>query len=194
MTPRGQATGSGKPMHRITEHANTALNQLFRLSSDGPLEDARRLVPGIWFSIDSRDAPVTGHVSTTGGMLLNARLMPPPAQAARRWCTLNIDLGAAGPEGLALLGFACRARARQATTLRAAVRSFRAAGSGASGFEDAFFPDLMVAFADDSTHCDLLWVDNHPALRAPAEWRTLMLFLDPAGFDIVLSDLRVFAA
>lgn len=208
-------------MHRITEHANAALEQLRRLRSTGPLEDARRLVPGIWFSIDSHDAPVTGHVSTTEGMLLNAR-MHTPAQARRRWCTLNIDLGTIDPGTGApgtgapdirdpdigapdigdraaagaprLIGFACRARAPQTRTLRAAIRSFHPTAFGDSGFTDTVFADHIVAFADDSTHCDLLWIDQHPALRTPADWRTLILFLDPQGFDILISDLRIFAA
>jgi len=198
-------------MHRITEHANTALDQLCRLRSTGPLEDARRLVPGIWFSIDSHDAPVTGQVSTTEGMLLNAR-MHTPAQATRRWCTLNIDLGAIDPGNIdpgkgsrgegdsaaskapRLIGFACRTRAPQTRTLRAAIRSFHPTAFGDSGFADTAFPDHIVAFADDSTHCDLLWIDQHPALRTPAHWRTLILFLDPEGFDILISDLRIFAA
>lgn len=173
-------------MHAAVHAANSALAALAALDRDGPVPSGERLVPGLWVDLDTSAG--TGDVMAgTGGGLLTLALAP---RKAGRWCTLNIDLGSAPGEGAALLGVAIRSRAPHSTTARLAVRSFLPGG----GMHDSFFGDYLVAFGTESTHCDVLWLARDPVLQAEADWRTLIVFFDPEGFDISLMDMRLFAA
>ena len=173
-------------MHAAVHAANSALAALATLVRSGPAPSGERLVPGIWVDLDPSGG--AGDVmAKTGGGLLKLTLAP---RTAGRWCTLNIDLGNAPPDGAALLGVALRSRAPQSTTARLAVRSFLPGG----GMHDSFFGDHLGAVGTESTHCDVLWLAHDPVLQADADWRTLLLFFDPEGFDISLMDMRLFAA
>lgn len=173
-------------MHSAVHAANSALAALAALEHNGPVPSGERLVPGLWVDLDTSGG--AGDVmAESGGGLLRLTLAP---RKAGRWCTLNIDLGNTRRDGAALLGVAIRSRAPRSTTARLAVRSFLPGG----GMHDSFFGDHLVAFGTESTHCDVLWLAHEPVLRAEADWRTLLLFFDPEGFDISILDMRLFAA
>lgn len=173
-------------METPADHANNNLNQLHALSGEGAVVSGERLVPGLWFDIDPDAGGVDARYTATEGGFLTLRST---AETPGRWFTLNIDLGAGDLGACRLLGYAARSRAPRSLTLRACVRSFRS-----GRFEDVFFPQYLVSFGEDSSHSDVLWIADYHLLSQPADWRTLLLFLDPAGFEITLSDLRVFAA
>ncbi|WP_333829059.1 hypothetical protein [Pararhodobacter sp.] len=173
-------------MTDVVSAATSSLHALRNTRSGGVIRSGERIAPGVWIDLDSEGAAQTAF-EAGGAALLQMRLEP---SGVGRWCTLNIDLGRHNPGDTALLGVAIRSRAPRSTTARLAVRSFLPGG----GHEDSFFPDYLVAFGEESTHCDVLWLAREPALQAPAEWRTLMLFLDPEGFDIAFLDIRLFAA
>jgi len=166
--------------------ANVSLQSLRKGGVTGAISSGERIAPGVWIDMDIEQGAAETYVETGGTALLKARLKP---SAPGRWCTLNIDLGDQVPGDTALLGIAVRSRAPQSTTARVAVRSFMPGG----GHTDSYFPDYLVSFAEESTHCDVLWLAHQPELQAQANWRTLMIFLDPAGFDIQFPDIRLFA-
>jgi len=173
-------------MHSAVHAANSALAALAALEHNGPVPSGERLVPGLWVDLDTSGG--AGDVmAESGGGLLRLTLAP---RKAGRWCTLNIDLGNTRRDGAALLGVAIRSRAPRSTTARLAVRSFLPGG----GMHDSFFGDHLVAFGTESTHCDVLWLARDPVLQAEADWRTLLVFFDPEGFDISILDMRLFAA
>ena len=174
-------------MHDAVHAANSALQALIGLQTSGAIRSGERLVPGIWVDLDTGQGEAETTLRTGGGSLLRMTLSP---VRTGRWCTLNIDLGNQSAGDTALLGVAIRSRAPRSTTARLAVRSFLPGG----GHHDSFFADYLVAFGEESTHCDVLWLAREPALRAPADWRTLILFLDPEGFDVSFQDIRLFTA
>ena len=174
-------------MHDAVHAANSALQALTSLQASGEIRSGERLVPGVWVDLDTGQGEAETALETGGASLLRVKLSP---IKAGRWCTLNIDLGNQSAGDTALLGVAIRSRAPRSTTARLAVRSFLPGG----GHHDSFFADYLVAFGEESTHCDVLWLAREPALQAVAEWRTLLLFLDPEGFDITFQDIRLFAA
>ena len=137
--------------------------------------------------MDADQGVAETHFQTGGTALLQMRLEP---SQPGLWCTLNIDLGNQEPGDTALLGVAVRSRAPQSTTARVAVRSFMPGG----GHTDTFFSDYLVSSAEECTHRNVLWLARQPELLAKADWRTLMVFLDPGGFDIQVLDMRRFAA
>jgi len=167
--------------------ASSALQSLTSLQTGDAIRSGARLVPGVWVDLDTEQGAAESTVETGGAVLMRLRLDP---VKVGRWCTLNIDLGNQDAGDTALLGVAIRSRAPQSTTARLAVRSFLPDG----GYQDSFFSDYLVAFNEESTHCDVLWLAREPVLQARADWRTLMLFLDPEGFDISFLDIRLFAA
>lgn len=167
--------------------ANANLQTLASQRSGGAIKSGARLAPGVWIDLDTEQGSAQTTVQTGGAALVQMGVHP---EKAGRWCTLNIDLGNPLPGDAALVGVAIRCRAPRSTTARLAVRSFLPGGKT----HDSFFPDYMVAFGEESTHCDVLWLARDPVLSAPADWRTLILFLDPEGFDISFLDIRLFAA
>lgn len=174
-------------MSSLAHRANTALASLRRAPFSGLLTEGARLADGVWFSLDQEQGDSDLMLETGGSALLTARLA---TRRAGRWCALNIDLGNDDLSGLEILGLACRSRAPVSTTARIAIRNFMPGG----GHKDVLFAEHLVAFAQESTHCDLLWLSQTPLLRQPAAWRSLLVFLDPQGFDIAFQDLRLFTA
>lgn len=173
-------------MDTPAEHANASLTQLRAQTGEGPVVSGARLVPGLWFDLDPEAGGVEARYAASGDALLSLRCS---VERPGRWFTLNVDLGAGDLAQYRLVGFAARSRAPRSLTLRACLRSFRS-----GRFEDTFFPQYLVSFAEDSSHSDVLWLADHPALGQPADWRTLILFFDSAGFEFTLTDLCVFAA
>jgi len=167
--------------------ANASLRTLRDIGTRGPVSSGERIVPGVWIDLDTQQGAAETHFETGATALLHLRLKP---SKPGRWCTLNIDLGNRDLGDAAMLGLAVRSRAPQSTTARVAVRSFLPGG----GHSDSFLADYLVSFSEESTHCDVLWLARQPELLARAEWRTLIVFLDPEGFDIQFLDMRLFAA
>ncbi len=174
-------------MGSFVETVNTALSQL-RSGRRGtqPLSGGERLAPGIWFDMDTEETDQTALCSTPPQGLLNVKL---EARKPGRWFTLNIDLGKDDLSPHRLLGFALRSRAPRTLLARVCLRSFHD-----SGFEDVFFPLHVASFAEESSHADVLWLAEQPELRRPADWRTMIVFLDPGGVELVLTDMRLFVA
>ena len=174
-------------MGSFVETINTALSQLRSDRRRGqPLAGGERLAPGIWFDMDTDEADHTALCSTPPQGLLAITL---EVRKPGRWFTLNIDLGKDDLKPFRLIGFALRSRAPRTMLARVCVRSFHG-----SDFEDVFFPLHVASFAEESSHADVLWLADQPALRRPADWRSMIVFLDPAGVDLTLMDMRLFVS
>ncbi len=167
--------------------ANVSLETLRKSATKGTISSGERIAPGVWIDMDTDGGVAETHLETGAGALLHTRVTP---SKPGRWCTFNIDLGNQGWSEDALFGVAIRSRAPRSTTARLAVRSFLPGG----GHKDSFFSDYLVSFSEESTHCDVLWLAREPDLLARADWRTLIIFLDPEGFDIRFLDIRLFTA
>lgn len=176
----------GPCMPSIVDSANVALAELRGRDEAGPLVSGERLVPGIWFHMDTSRDGHEARFSLPAGGLVDVSLR---AEAPVGWCTLNLALGEGDAAALRMIGFAARARAPQTTVARACVRSFRG-----GAFQDVFFPQDLVAFAEESSHSDVLWTAEHPPLLAPADRRLFLIFFDAAGFEISLTELCLFGA
>lgn len=168
------------------EAANLALARVRASADILPLSGRTELSRGVWFSLDTEGADVQASCDLSGpGLLTLAVTAPRPG----RWCTLNIDLG---PGDLSLhraVGFAIRLRAPRSTTLRPCLRSFRG-----GGFQDIDFPVTVTAFAEDSTHTDVLWTAPNPGLTLAADWRSLLFFFEPGDLRVTISDLAILTA
>lgn len=173
-------------MASFVDTVNASLAQLEKRRDAGPLINGERLAPGIWFDMDTEQAEHVARFSVPSDGLISFTL---EATRPGRWFTLNIDIGADDLSSLRVFGFAARSQAPKTVIARACLRSFHA-----QGFEDVFFPQHLVAFAEDSCHADAIWTGQHPILRQPANWRTLIFFFDPAEVDWSFSDLRIVAA
>ncbi len=174
-------------MGSFVETVNSALSHLRSgRRATQPLVGGERLAPGIWFDMDIDEADQTALCSTPRQGLLSVTL---EARKPGRWFTLNIDLGKDDLSSHRLIGFALRSRAPRTQLARVCLRSFHG-----SGFEDVFFPLHVASFAEESSHADVLWLDDQPELCRPADWRTMIVFLDPAGVDLTVTDMRLFVA
>ena len=87
----------------------------------------------------------------------------------------------------AVLGVVCKSQAPEATAFRFCLRS-----QAADGFRDVFLPKHVVAYAEPSTHVDLLKLEGRDDVPARSEWRDLILFFSPQPAVVKLMDLRVF--
>jgi len=173
-------------MHPSILQLNDALDSLRSRGRDAPQSLDQAGPQGIYLSVDTEECDYTIEASTSDAALFSIKAV---TGKPGRWLTLNFDLDKAGFADMALVGFAMRLRAPRSVTLRAAIRTYQS-----GGHEDVYFPDHIVAHADPGEHRDILWIDSAPSLHPEAEWRTLILFLDPAGCDLTVTDLRFFAA
>ena len=169
-------------IHRLNE----TLAALRHRAQGSDLSLGHQIAPGVSLSADPDGTDTDIRIRATGPDLLSIRAV---AQTPGRWLTLNFELEGKGARDQALIGLALRLSAPRTLVIRAAIRSY-----AGGAHRDTDFPDQIVAHAVPSQHTDALWLGDAPALRDDAEWRTLILFLDPQGTDLTLSDLRLFAA
>ena len=151
--------------------------------TDQPLADHLQLVPGAFFGID-REGEVTGRCATGGESLLR---LDYTCGKSPRWLALHLTVGGLDLDKAAVFGVVCKTRAPRAATFRLCLRS-----AAPAGFVDAFLPKHVVAFADTSTHVDLLKLQEHENVPTRADWRELILFFQPQSAAFDLLDLRVF--
>lgn len=172
-------------MPAVTDCINEALHAVNGKALSQDISGDGRLAPGVWFDADPNATKNEGSINTNGDGLLKLDFT---GDAAGLWCSLNFDLGSRPFTDFSLIGVACRVQASRTTTARLVVRTFLSEG----GHVDTPFPDVLVAFSDESTHTNVLWTAQQPSLIVPAKWRILILMLDPAGFDLEIRDLRFF--
>lgn len=162
------------------------LTSLLRVTpGTGVLAEGARLAPGAFLSVDP-EGQLTGQFKTGAGTVLDLsyEVQKPP-----RWLALHLELGALPLLDKAVFGIVCKSRAPQAATFRLCLRS-----AVQGGFVDAFFDKHVVAYADQSTHVDLLRLGARNDVPAEAPWRDLILFFQTRSAQIHLNDLRVFIA
>ncbi|MCL4186297.1 MAG: hypothetical protein KJZ85_01720 [Rhodobacteraceae bacterium] len=150
----------------------------------GPIVAGQPLGPGVSLVLDPEGQTEAEAIAAPGALMgLRLRAIVPG-----RWAGLHIVLGPLDLTDRHVIGVVLRTRAPAVTTLRIALRSGRE-----GGFDDCDFPKRLVAFGEDSTHVDLLQTARHPdTLPLQAPWRELVLFLPPAGCELVIQDLRLF--
>lgn len=162
---------------------NHTIGLLRSVPADGRLSDGLRLAPGAFMALDL-EGEVEGLCATGGESLLRLNYT---TGKAPRWLALHMAVGGVDLGRSAVFGVACKSRAPEAVTFRLCLRS-----ATASGFVDAFLPKHVVAFAEPSTHVDLLKLEGHENVPAQADWRELILFFQPRSAVCELLDLRVF--
>lgn len=162
---------------------NHTIGLLRSAPADGRLADGLRLAPGAFMGIDP-EGEVNGRCTTGGESLLQLNYT---TGKAPHWLALHLAVGGVDLGRAAVFGVACKSRAPEATTFRLCLRS-----ATANGFVDAFLPKHVVAFAQPSTHVDLLKLEGHENVPAQADWRELILFFQPHSAVYELLDLRVF--
>lgn len=149
----------------------------------GRILDGARPAPQAFFSVDPR-GEVEGNFTTGGGNVIGLKYA---VRKAPDWLALHLVLGGVDLSDGAVFGVVCKSRAAEATTVRLCLRSARV-----DGFVDAFFDKHLVAFAEASTHLDLLRIPARDDIPGQAGWRELILFFQPAPAELEIEDLRVF--
>lgn len=150
---------------------------------NGALADG--VVPslGTFFSVDP-EADLDGSYSTGNGSVLDLAYT---VRRAPRWLALHLPLGGIDLGGASVFGVVCKSSAPRAVTFRVALRS-----AVHGGAVDAFLPKHVVAYAEESTHADILKVPGREDVPPSAEWRDLILFFSPETSALTLRDFRVF--
>lgn len=149
----------------------------------GSLVEGAPLAPGAFLSVD-QEAKLSGQFKTGEGAVLNLayEVQKPP-----RWLAMHLQMGSLPLNETSVFGVVCKSQAPQAATFRICLRS-----GIAGGFVDAFFDKHVVAYADQSTHVDLLRLESRSDVPAEAPWRELILFFQTRSAQITVRDLRVF--
>lgn len=158
------------------------IDMLRSLPVRGAIEDGAQISAGAFIAVDPKGR-VTGSYSTGSGSVI--RMNYQVAQPVR-WVTLNLPLGGVDFTSRTIFGVVCKSRAQQATTFRLCLRS-----ATPDGFVDTFLDKHVVAFAQSSTHIDLVQLVKRD-VPLQAEWRQFLLFFPLTDADLEIEDLRVF--
>lgn len=150
---------------------------------DDAVEPGARFAPGIFLSVDPESDTQTRIISRPGTLLeLNFT-----TTRAGGWLSLNIELGEFDLTGRDVIGFMCKSRAEDTITFRACLRS-----GSADGFHDAFFGKRVISYDAQSTHADLIKLEERGDIPATAPWRELVLFFPTDLRQLSLTDLSLF--
>lgn len=168
--------GPDAPVNHLTSLLRTT-------RSSGILTEGASLAPGAFMSVDA-EAKLSGQFKTGEGAVLNLsyEVQKPP-----RWLAMHLQLGPLPLSEASVFGVVCKSQALQAATFRICLRS-----GIAGGFVDAFFDKHVVAYADQSTHIDLMRLESRSDVPTEAPWRDLILFFQTRSAQLTVKDLRVF--
>lgn len=161
---------------------NHTISLLRTVKKNEALTDGLRLTPHTLLSIDPQ-GKLDGKITTADGSVFKLRYT---VQQKTRWIALHFGLGALDLTDRTVFGVVCKSRAPMAATFQPCLRSGRP-----EGFVDAHLPKHAVAYAQTSTHVDLLKLDGSKA-PAQAPWRDLVLFFQTTSAEFDIQDLRVF--
>ncbi len=165
--------------------ANHALARLRATTLDLPVAAEVPLVPGITFTTDP-NAPPRGRLVSTPGALLSLHLDP---QDNPRWISLALDLGVSGLPSEQWLGVVCAVQSPRAITFRILLRT-TLDGTPV----DSYFRKTVVAYAEPTTHTDVLDLTRDATVpRGPARREVILLFEHMAQ-DLHLLNLGLFVA
>lgn len=162
---------------------NHTIDLLRTIEKTETLGDGVRLAPHAFVALDGQ-GQVEGSVSTAAGNVLRLQYQ---VRQKPRWLALHLGLGGIDLTGRTVLGLVCKTQAPVAATFQPCLRSGRP-----EGFVDAHLPKHVVAYAEASTHVDLLRLEGSPQVPLQAPWRDLVLFFQTTSARIDIQDLRVF--
>lgn len=167
----------------VDAELNHKFNVMRAISGNGAVADG--VVPGLgtFFSIDP-EGDFDGTYDTGGGAVLTLKCT---VRRAPRWMALHAPLGGVDLGRSSVFGVVCKTSAPRAVTFRVALRS-----AAPGGAVDAFFPKHVVAYAEESTHVDILKLAGRDDVPATADWRDLILFFGPETSALTVQDFRVF--
>ncbi|MBI1171864.1 hypothetical protein GC209_10710 [bacterium] len=163
--------------------ANFSLGTLRAHTTSGKVISGKHIVPGVFFSIDSKSSDSVDIDSKPGDMM-SIRVT---SSGTGRWLTLHLSLGAVDFSETSVVGFMLRSQSDSTSTLRACVRS-----GIEGGHVDALFAKTIVSFPKSAVHLDMLELELNPDVPTKARWRELVFFLRRENAEILIKDLRVF--
>ena len=164
---------------------NHALALLRAGSVDQPVQAEVALVPGITFTTDP-NATLRGRLLSAPGALLSLHLDP---QDNPRWISLVLDMGVVDLTGPQWLGVVCAVQSPRATTFRVLLRT-----TIDGGHVDSYFRKTVVAYAEPTTHTDVLDVTRDATVPRAAARRELILLFEHIAQDLHILNMGVFVA
>lgn len=165
--------------------ANHRLALLRQQDSHGTLSENTEFMPGFFLNADPALA-LRGQYRSPKDHLLEFSAQTDAA--ARGWVGLHLNWPLHSLRDLGVIGFAARGHAAEMTLMRICLRS-----GTEEGFTDCFFDKHILLRPEEASHVDALSWRQRDEIPEQALWRELVLFLPSHGFELALTDLRVFA-
>lgn len=164
---------------------NHSLALLRALSVDLAVQPDLRLVPGITFTTDP-EATLRGRLVSPPGAVLSLHLDP---QDNPRWISLVMDMGVVDLTAPQWLGVVAAVQSPRSVTFRVLLRS-----TIDGGHVDSYFRKTVVAYAEPTTHTDVLDVTRDQTVPRAATRRELILLFEHLPQDLHILNFGVFVA
>lgn len=156
-----------------------------QMQASGRLEKNSEPVPNVVFDVDSEANVAVKYSSSKDNIIkIDSRVGSGQRPA---WIALHFKIGTVELGHAAAIGFVCRSRAPRATLTKPCLRS-----GTSSGFVDNFFPKMMVSFAKESTHIDVIDIAANSNIPRDKTWHEFILFFEKISFETDILDMRFF--